>query len=316
VADDVVEATAQLDFRDVLRGTERYLVELMLQMGPVCRVEEMWQMATSDGIGKMSFWVVVGNSPAIVRYAKSTYGLRGMGAPATDVWDVANRHIKRAGSVQLAAGSVDDQVVWFAQRLSNRACDSGQLGIPAELQSRFEGSCSVASHGKRTQWSCAVHDTCITGLCRALRIGGAEAGDVALVAIDPRESLVHVLIGGDELALVDGSEVRDLIAQRPTRVTLQPDTARSGPAQHETASTRSRSHECETPRETPDVAVVAAVVETLQKARQPMRASDIAFSVTRALGIRVDKRDVDYCLKTGLKGRAALVSGTEWVLLS
>ncbi len=308
-------ASVPLDPKDALQGNELYVVDLMRQMGPVCRVEEMWQVASGEGIGKISFWTILRDSPTIVRYAKSTYGLRGVAAPATEVWDAANRRMHRSGGSQVCHGELDAENVWFVARLTEAMSTNGQVRLPLPLQGRFDGTFAVRSRGRATRWSCTVHTTHVSGIGRTLKMAAAEAGDLVLITVDSQDAIVNVVVGGDELSLVDEAGIRDLTSRPLDELSATQGTLDDGPTPVESAPTV-----CEAPipvsvRPVPTETIVNAVADILRAAQKPMRTSDIAFLASRTLSIRVDRTDVEYCLKKSLKDRAALVSGSEWILL-
>lgn len=311
---DSVSTRCPLDHQVVLRGNELYAVELILQIGPVCRSEEMWQIASAEGINKVGFWLALSDSPAIVRYARSTYGLRGMAAPAVEVWDAANRRITRVDSPHVANGELDDRGAWFVVRVSETCCTSGHVRLPAELRGRFSGSFTVVSRGRQTQWSCTVHDDHVAGIARTLRMSAAEAGDLVLLVVDERAGLLHVLVGGDELALVDDGEVNDLAVVVPPQPAVGQGTMPTESTKRESVQTRQRPDSAAARSPSID-SLVDSIIAVLRGARKPMRVSEIALATSRALGRRVESRDVQVCLGRSLGGRVALVSGTEWILM-
>jgi len=209
---DYVCSDSELEYKEVLRGTELYIVELLMQLGNVARVEDMWQIAGSEGIGRMSFWVTLQDSPAIMKYARSTYGLRGLPAPATDVWAAANRRIKRANSVLQDWGRHAESACWMVFRLSARAAQSGQVSVPAELNGEISGEYSVCFQRRQIPGVVTIRDTSMWGLRRLFGFAEVEQGDWVLVVVDPQTRILYAQIGDEELSLSDEADIAELLA--------------------------------------------------------------------------------------------------------
>lgn len=309
---DNVHPDSELAYREVLQGTELYVVELLMQLGNVARVEDMWQIAGSEGVGRMSFWVTLQNSPAIMKYARSTYGLRGVPAPATEIWEVANRRIKRANSVLQDWGRHSDSAYWMMFRLSGRAAQSGQVSVPGDLSAEISGEYSVYFQQRQTPGAVTIRDTSMWGLRRLFRFAEVEQGDWALFVVDPKTRSVHAQIGDEELSLSDDADIAELLAAgfeiELTEATVTSESDR--PSLFDDLSEADETEECD---EVLD-ADFALVREVLARAYRPLKAREIASAIGLMYGEALDRREVNHILYGALKAEVQGHDGL-WVLL-
>lgn len=291
---DDVCSDSELDHRVVLRGTELYVVELLMQLGNVARVEDMWQIAGSEGIGRVSFWATLQDSPAIMKYARSTYGLRGLPTPATEIWEVANKRVTRANSVLRDWGRHAGAAYWMIYRLSDRAAQSGQLSVPGEWSAEIDGEYSACFRQMQIPGAVVIRDRSMCGLRRLFGLAEAEQGDWALVVVDLSSRSVYARIGDEELALSDDADIAELLAagREPEPKVV---TAASEAAQPPLFSVLSEADEVEECGEILN-SDVDLVREVLGRAHRPLKAREIASAIRLFYGETLDRRGVNHIL--------------------
>lgn len=308
----VVRPDAPLDHRQVLQGTELYVVELLMQLGNVARVEDMWQIAGSEGVGRVSFWVTLQNSPAIVKYARSTYGLRGMPVPATEIWEVANKRVKRANSVLRDWGSYSDSAYWMLFKLSSRAVQSGQVSIPADFNGQIDGEYSLCFQGRQIPGVVTVREAHMWGLRRLFRSAEVELGDWALIVLSLSTGTVHAQVGDEELSLSDETDIAELLEAgcviEPTEEAVS-----ALPEQSSLLDAPGAGSESEELDELLDSDVVL-VREVLSHAYRPLKAREIASAIGLMYGEALSRSDVNRILYGVLKHEVKGEDG-NWMLV-
>lgn len=303
-------ADPPLNYKDVLQGTELYIVELLLQMGPAARVEEMWQIAGNESVGRVSFWTTLRDSPTIVRYARSTYGLRGLPAAAADVWEVANKRVHRANGVLRDWGHVSDSVTWMLFKLNSSSLRLGQLPIPAVLRGGVDGDYGLCFQQQELAERAVVRETRLLGLRQLLKSAEAEPGDWVLVAVDVSAQLIYVQVGDEELSLSDDSDVTELV-EAGCALPLK----ESEPAQvDEPTLNEVDEYDAELREESGDDPLAVEVLEALARAPRPLKAKEIARAVAPLHEGPIDRSDVNHLLYGPLSDQVASVGSGLWVL--
>lgn len=309
---EVVRPEVPLDYRQVLQGTELYVVELLMQLGNVARVEDMWQIAGSEGVGRVSFWVTLQNSPAIVKYARSTYGLRGMPVPATEIWEVANKRVKRANSVLRDWGSYSDSAYWMLFKLSARAVQSGQMSIPSDFSGQLDGEYSLCFQGRQLPGAVTVREAHMWGLRRLFKSAEVEPGDWALIVLSLPTAMVYAQVGDDELSLSDETDIAELLETgceiEPTEAAIS--TSAEQPALFGDQGVCSEPEEPDEPLDS-DVVLVR---EVLSRAYRPLKAREIASAIGLMYGEALNRSDVNHILYGVLKHEVKGEDG-HWILV-
>lgn len=308
---EAVVPDSPLDYRQVLQGTELYVVELLMQLGNVARVEDMWQIAGSEGVGHVSFWVTLQNSPAIVKYARSTYGLRGMPAPATEIWEVANKRVKRANSVLRDWGSHADAAHWMLFKLSSRAIQNGHVSVPADFNGEVNREYTLCFQGRQLPGIVTVHEAHMWGLRRLFRLAEVEPGDWALIVLNPATGMVHAQVGDEELSLCDETDIAELLE---TGCEIEPKAGAiaASPEQTSLFDGQEECSEVDEPDEPID-ADVALVREVLSRAYRPLEAREIASAIGLMYGEALERSDVNHVLYGVLKHEVKGDDG-RWIL--
>jgi hypothetical protein len=199
--DLLIETSRLPAWEDVLGSTiERQIAEILFEHGPVMRRDDLEEIAVDQrGINRSSFYVYLGYSPIIARYAPGVYGLRGARVTAGEV----NALIPpRARTQRLVDhGWSCDGRVWLAYKMSAAALTAGVLSVPAALQEFVAGSYLLFSEHDRPVGSLVVKGNHIWGVSPFYRRWGVEEGDFVVVVIDINSARATIQAGGEELLL-------------------------------------------------------------------------------------------------------------------
>jgi hypothetical protein len=210
VSGTVVHSVADLDWRQILGATERAMVQVLQQHGPVLDRSTFERACLSLGVKQHTFDVYVAWSPVVTRLAPSVYALRGAQVAPGMVEPLASR--RRRGTVLMDYGWGPDRTVWLAYRVSAKMLSQGCAYIPAAMRQFVGGEFDLASADGAEFGHLRTDSGYATGLVGFLRRRGCELGDhlVILLHLQTRQAVVHV---GDA-GLLD--EFRALQADRPS----------------------------------------------------------------------------------------------------
>lgn len=185
------------DWKDVLGANERALVEVLFAHGPLMRRDELEQRVVDErGLNRSSFYVYLGYSPVIQRFAPSVYGLRGAEVSAAEVDALIPARAR--SQVLQDHGWTEDGDVWVAYRISPAAERSGVLSAPGSLKSVVQGGFELFAEDGRTVGTVVVEDN-TWGLSPFFRRHGIEAGDYVVLRFALRERTATILAGGSDL---------------------------------------------------------------------------------------------------------------------
>ncbi len=181
----------------VMEGDELAIVRLLLTYGPVLPVHDLWTLASSDGMGKVSFWMWLRNSPAISRVGPSLYALVGAEILATDLVRLDEQTRPKSATVMREWGRTPASS-WASYRLSGPAIRTGRLRIPTPIRGNLCERYDVQVDEGHAEALFVGEGTEFRGLTHHFRRLGARPGDWLLIVIGGRAAR---LILGDEAAI-------------------------------------------------------------------------------------------------------------------
>lgn len=193
-----ISANLQESPRSLMKGDEAILVGLLQTNGPVCRREDLYELAESAGVSHPSFWRCISFCPTISRYAPGVYGLTGASvAPGVIESLIPPR---RATRVIQDHGWTPQGAIWITYRVSESSVESGVVGIPAAKRDSIQGQFSLSrSHGGPSIGTITVKGSAAWGLGPFLRRRGAEAGDCLLIVFNLLDRTAAISVGDDAL---------------------------------------------------------------------------------------------------------------------
>jgi len=187
------------DWRDILGKIETTLVDVLFESGPVIRRDDLEAIVVDErGVNRSSFYVYLGYSPVIARYAPGVYGLRGAKVTAAEVEAMIPSRAR--AQVLQDHGWTPKHELWIAYRVSAAAERSGVLGVPGAMKGVARGSFELATEDGRAIGTLVIEDN-MWGLSPFYRRYGVEEGDYVVLVLDLRARTATIHAGAQELLL-------------------------------------------------------------------------------------------------------------------
>jgi hypothetical protein len=178
-----VHADPSLDWRQVLRGDERALVEIFTAHGPVIRYEDLEEHRLRADIRRTTFYQYVSRLPVLRRYGRQLYGL--VGAEVTPgMIEALQEHAARPQRSLTGASWAPDGTLHLAFRLGLGQVNSGALPLPGRLRRQLPDALSVRTDDGPAG-TARVGAGFFWGFGPLLRRHDARPGDRLCLVIDP-----------------------------------------------------------------------------------------------------------------------------------
>lgn len=179
---------------------EGRIAEALFEYGPVMRRDDLEHIVVAErGVNRSSFYVYLGYSPIIARYAPGVYGLRGARVTAGEVNALIPPRVRQQRLVD--HGWTADGRVWIAYKMSATAVQAGVLSVPAALEDFLSGSYLLSSDDDRPIGTLVVKGNHMWGVGPFYRRWGVEEGDHVVVTVDINQHRATVVSGGEEVLL-------------------------------------------------------------------------------------------------------------------
>lgn len=179
---------------------EGRIAEALFEHGPVMRRDDLERIVVAErGVNRSSFYVYLGYSPIIARYAPGVYGLRGARVTAGEVNALIPPRVRQQRLVD--HGWTADGRVWIAYKMSATAVQAGVLSVPAALEEFLSGSYLLSSDDDRPIGTLVVKGNHMWGVGPFYRRWGVEEGDHVVVTVDINQRRATVVAGGEEVLL-------------------------------------------------------------------------------------------------------------------
>jgi hypothetical protein len=181
-------------------SVEGRIAEALFEHGPIMRRDDLERIVVDErGVNRSSFYVYLGYSPIIARYAPGVYGLRGARVTAGEVNALIPPRVRTQRLVD--HGWTADGRVWIGYRMSAAAVQAGVLSVPSALQEFVSGSYLLFSDQDRPIGTLVVKGNHMWGVGPFYRRWGVEEGDYVVVTIDINESRATIAAGSEEILL-------------------------------------------------------------------------------------------------------------------
>ncbi len=201
VEGDAVVAEPSLDWRTVLAGVERGMVEVLREFGPVMDRGEFEEHCIRRGMNRFSFNAILMCSPVVAQYGRSIYGLV---AQKTDRRTVRRARAQRSrvmpSRVLQTCGVEADGRPYVVYRLSKAAIAGGVITIPAALKQSISGEYTVISVQRERLGRMVAKRGCGWGLGPVLRGSDAQPGQYLLMQFDNDARTATFRLGDARLA--------------------------------------------------------------------------------------------------------------------
>ncbi len=196
----LVREAANLDWRQVLRGVELGMAEVLHEHGPVLDRTHFEELCARRGIKAFSFNASLMSSPIIIQAMRSVYALVGtrVDRQAIDSAIAVRREVAHP-KVLDACWRSPDGTVCLAYRLSKAAISGGVITVPVDFKTDVVGRFNLLTNTGRKLGTMVAKNGCAWGLGPALRSQTAKPGDHLLLLVKPANREVRVRIGNEEL---------------------------------------------------------------------------------------------------------------------
>lgn len=198
VEGDVVRASPPIDWKVTLDGVEYEIARILFENGGILDRGALEELCCGAGINQTSFYMYIGYSPVVKRYAPSIYGLRGFRISPAQMQNLLKE--RRTGKVLIDYGWTDGQNIWVGYKVSPNMLATGIFSIPAAMSkylSYFHYSLSVGEGLK----ALSIRTEKYTGwnIRTALVRRGVQVGDYLVLVFNLRDKTVQAHSGGEEL---------------------------------------------------------------------------------------------------------------------
>ena len=192
VEGNTVSADPSVAWGEALNETEQILLLALETHGPVMRREELEELCVELGMKRSTFYVRLGYSPFIARYAPGVYGLRGADVEPGLVDSLISP--RRQGSVLKDYGWTADGRVWLGFQLSQGMLSNGVFTVPAAMKSFVSGEFLLKAEDGSPVGTAVVQESGAWGLGPFFTRRGGEPGDHLILVFDlaAREAVVHI----------------------------------------------------------------------------------------------------------------------------
>lgn len=199
--DLITEGPGLRAWDEVLGQTvEGRIAEALFEHGPVMRRDDLENIVVAEkGVNRSSFYVYLGYSPIIARYAPGVYGLRGARVTAGEVNSLIPPRVRQQRLVD--HGWTAKGHVWIGYKMSAAAVQAGVLSVPAAIEDFVSGSYLLSSDDDRPIGTLVVKGNHMWGVGPFYRRWGVEEGDHVVVTVDINHRRAKVVSGGEETLL-------------------------------------------------------------------------------------------------------------------
>ena len=197
VEGSTVNADPPVAWEEVLNETEQILVLALEEHGPVMQRKELEELCVDLGMKRSTFYVRLGYSPFIARYAPGVYGLRGAVVEPGLIESLISP--RQRGRVLKDYGWTREGGVWLGFQLSQGMLSNGVFTVPAAMKSFVSGDFLLKAEDGSPIGTVVVQESGAWGLGPFFTRRGGEPGDHLILVFDlaAHEAVVH--IGDDDL---------------------------------------------------------------------------------------------------------------------
>lgn len=191
VEGDRVRALPPLDWRNELVGVERNIAQVLSTHGPILAVKELERRCEAAGVNRNSFWIHLGYSPIITRYAREVYGFPGAEVEPGFIESLIPAH-RRRSRVLSDYGWTTDGRPWISYKLSEGAINSGVVSVPSAMKDVTQGAFAIRTAKGDDLGTFSVQEARGWGLGPLFRRRGGEPGDHLLIILDRTNNTASV----------------------------------------------------------------------------------------------------------------------------
>jgi hypothetical protein len=200
VQQNVVISDPPRDWRKILTGVERRMVEVLSEHGPVMERTVLEELCICKGMNRFSFNAILMSSPVVAQYGRSVYGLPGLKVSQETARELVSRRPTTVPKRVLRAfGQTTDGKFYLVYRLSQAAISGGVVTVPVAMKPHLRGRFTLRSDEGHDVGTLVAQRGCGWGLGPALRQGHAKQGDHLLLLFDTPKRQAHLHLGDEKL---------------------------------------------------------------------------------------------------------------------
>jgi hypothetical protein len=186
------------DWRSVLASGEKTIVEILFDNGYIMRRADLEEKATEAGLNRTSFYIYLGYSPVLARYAPGVYGLRGAPVTAAQIESLIPPR-QRTSKIFRDNGWTEKGNLWMAYKISRASSISGVVGVPSNLAKFIRGSFRLHTESNQPIGTLTIRNSNMWGLSPFFRKWGVEAGDYIVIEFDTKSESAIITTGDEEV---------------------------------------------------------------------------------------------------------------------
>jgi hypothetical protein len=148
-------------------------------------------------MNRATFYIYLGYSPVLTKFARGVYGLRGTVVRPGAVEALAPRRLK--GKVLQDYGWTDDGKIWLGYTISEAMLASGVFGIPSAMHSYLAGEYRLRTMNDVHVGAVVAKEANGWGLSPFFRRRDGDPGDTLVIVFDLAKHEAVVSIGDSAL---------------------------------------------------------------------------------------------------------------------
>jgi hypothetical protein len=198
VDEALVSASAIPKAEEVLSRTERLMVAVLTEHGPVLYRTEFQELCAAKGISRNTFSMYLWTNPLFSRVAVGVYALTGSQVSPGEVENCLQR--SRDSSPTLTdCGWTSDARPWIALQMSPSVVASGVFPVPGSIRGFLLGRFVVEVADGTEAGKIQVAEQNSWGLGTLIRRYGVEPADFIVLEFNLRDRRAKAFIGGAEI---------------------------------------------------------------------------------------------------------------------
>ncbi len=205
VEDSYVMANPPLAMEEILNGTEAVMAKVLIEHGPVLSREEFEKLCLENGMNRSTFYVYIGNSPIIERYARGVYGLRGAEVPPGLVESLKPQRQNQQRRVTDYGWKEGN--CWILYHLSKAMIDSGVVHLPVAIHKYIQGKFTLKNQNGADVGILVASKGNSWGLGPFFRRRGGEPGDYLQIKFNLAKREATVII--DDEGFEDAQDTKE-----------------------------------------------------------------------------------------------------------
>jgi len=186
------------DWQSVLSSGETIIVKILFDNEYAMRRSDLEELAVKAGMGRSSFYVYIGYSPVIQKYATGVFGLRGAPVSAAKIEALIPPKLRKTRNFR-DNGWTDKGNLWVGYRVSKSSTMSGVIGIPSNLTDLISGSFKLLAETGEHVGTLVAKESCMWGLSPFFRRWGVEEGDYIVIELNDENKEAKIITGDQEL---------------------------------------------------------------------------------------------------------------------